>query len=134
MKGGKGRIDRQAVDAGLLGGLPQRGGGDVGVRFLAMPAQLQPPAEPRVQCEQCVGAGVVEHERRTGDVTGHARAQASVGPGRQKREHRVAQGVLGGIGRLPTDQGLDRRAVQAHRRTSRSSVGTGSRGPDGSSG
>ena len=56
-------IDRQAVDAGFLGGFAQCGGDDVGVGVLAVPAELQPPAEPRMQRQQCVGAGVVEHQR-----------------------------------------------------------------------
>ena len=101
---------------------------------LAVPAQLQPPPEPRMQRQQCVGAGVVEHERGAGDVARHAFAQAAVGPRGKERQHRVPQRVLRGIGRTPTRQRLDGRLVQAHLRTSRPSVGTGSRGPDGSSG
>ncbi len=66
---------------------------------LAVPAQLHPPAEPRVQRQQRVRAGVVEHERRAGDVTRHAFAQAAVGAGGQERQHGVPQRVLAGIGR-----------------------------------
>ena len=61
---GQHRIDAQVVDAGFLGGLPQRGGDDIGVGVLAMPAELQPPPEPRMQRQQRPGSGVVEHERR----------------------------------------------------------------------
>ena len=61
----------------------------------------------------------------------HSRRQR-VGPGEQERQHGVPQRVLRGIGRPPTGQQLDGRLVQAHLRTSRPSVGTGSRGPDGS--
>ena len=42
----------------------------------------------------------------------------------------VPQAVLGGIGRLPLCEHLDRRRVQRHLRTNRSPVGTGSRGPE----
>ena len=127
-------VDRQAVDAGFLGGFPQRGGDDVGVGLLAVPAQLQPPPEPRMQRQQRAGAGVVEDERRAGDMAGHALAQAAVGPRGEERQHRVPQRVLRGIGCPPIRQRCDGRCVQAHLRTSRPSVGTGSRGPDGSSG
>jgi hypothetical protein len=127
-------IDRQTVDAGLLGGFAQRGGDDVGVGLLAVPAQLQPPAEPWVQRQQRVAGGVVEDECGAGDMTRHAATQAAVGPCGEERQHRVPQRVLRGIGCAPIGQHCDGRLVQAHLRTSRSSVGTGSRGPDGSCG
>ena len=127
-------IDRQVVDAGFLGRFAQRRGDDVGVGLLAVAAELQPPAEPRMQRQQCVGAGVVEDQRRAGDMARYALAQAAVGPRGEERQHRVPQRVLRGIGCAPTRQRRDGRLVQAHLCTSRPSVSTGSRGPDGSSG
>ena len=49
------RVDRRPVDAGFLGGLAQRRGGDVGVAVLAVPAELHPPAEPGVQGQAASG-------------------------------------------------------------------------------
>ena len=43
---------RRPVDAGLLGRLAQRGGDDVGVAVLAVPAELHPAAQPRMQGQQ----------------------------------------------------------------------------------
>ena len=108
VQGGHPRIDGQILDAGFLGGFAQRRGDDVGIGVLAMSAELQPPAEPWVQGEQRAGSGGVENQRRRGDMTGHAVAPAGVRPGEQKGQHRMPQGVLGGIGCLPTGQKLDR--------------------------
>ena len=51
VQGGQMRIDGQILDAGFLGGFAQPRRDDVGVGVLAVPAELQPPAEPRVQGE-----------------------------------------------------------------------------------
>ena len=127
-------LDLQPEDAGLLGRLAQGGGGDVGVAVLAVPAELQPPAEPGVQGQQGVRSGVVEHQRGGRDVTGHALPLARILAGKHEREHRVPQRVLGGIGRVPGGQRFDRRLTEGHLRTSSPSVGAGSRGPDSSAG
>ena len=64
----------------------------------------------------------------------HSRLHAS-SRREHERQHRVPQGVLRGVGRLPGGQRLDASdCVEAHLRTSRPSVGAGSRGPDGSAG
>ncbi len=42
-------VDPQAVDTGFLGGLAQGRRDDVGVVLLAVPAQLDPSAQPRMQ-------------------------------------------------------------------------------------
>ena len=83
--------DPQAVDAGFFGGLPQRCRHDVGVGILAVPAQLDPPPQPRMQRQQHLTAGVVEHQRRRRDVARHAFPKAGVLPGVQERQHGVAQ-------------------------------------------
>ncbi|GAC1401532.1 MAG: hypothetical protein NVSMB60_16750 [Mycobacterium sp.] len=134
MQRGERGIDGQVVDAGFLCGFTQRGGDDIGIGPLAMAAELQPPAEARVQGQQRAGAGVVEDERRTRDMARHALAKAAVGACGEERQHRVPQRVLRRIGCVPTCQRFDGRLVQTHLRTSRPAVSTGSRGPDDSSG
>ncbi len=73
------RRDLQAGDPGLLGGLAQRRGAQRGVARLAVAAELDPPADARVQGQQHVLARGVEHERRGRQV---ARARRS---GRRRR-------------------------------------------------
>ncbi len=121
-------FDAQAVDAGFFGGLAQRCRHDVGVGILAVAAQLDPPPQPRMQRQQHLTAGVVEHQRRRGDMSRHARAKAGVVARVQKRQHRVPQRILLAVRRLPLAQQRDGRLANAHLRTSRSLSGTGSRG------
>ena len=83
--------DPQAVDAGFFGGLAQRCRHDVGVGILAVPAQLDPPAQPWMQGQQHLTAGVVEHQRRRRDVARYAFPEAGVVAGIQKRQHGVTQ-------------------------------------------
>ena len=134
VNGGQHRVQAQTVDPGLLGGLPQCGTDDIAVGVLAVPAELKPSSEPRMQGQQHVLAGVVDDERRGGDVAGLAGPLATVGPGGQKCQHRVAQRILIGVRRVPVRQHRDRRLAHAHRRTSWSPVGAGSRGCGGSIG
>jgi len=58
-RGGLG-IDREVVDAGFLGRFAQRRRDNVGVGLLAVAAELELSADPRMQRQQCVGAAVVE--------------------------------------------------------------------------
>ena len=51
-------------------------GEDVVVVFFAVPAQLHPSAQSRMQGQQHLTAGVVEHQRRRGDVPRRALATA----------------------------------------------------------
>jgi hypothetical protein len=75
------RIDLQILDAGLLGRFPQRGGGEPGVTVLAVPTELHPTPDPRMQGQQHVRAIVREHHGRCGEVAGNARSSAGVRTG-----------------------------------------------------
>ena len=92
---------------GFLGRFAQCGGDDVGVGFFAVSAELQPAAEPRMQCQQCTGAGVVEDERGAGDMAGYVLAQTAVGPCGKECQQCVPQRVLRGIWCAPTRQRRD---------------------------
>ena len=72
MHGNEFGVHPQAGDPGFLGGLAQRSGHEVVVFVFAVPAQLHPPAQPRVQSQQHPAAAVIEHQRRSGDVSGYA--------------------------------------------------------------
>jgi hypothetical protein len=85
------RCDVQAVDAGFLGGLSQCCRDNVVVGVLAVPAQLHPTAKSRMQSEQDLAAGVVEHQRRGGDMSRYTLAKAGVVARMQERQHRVPQ-------------------------------------------
>ena len=117
------RVDRQAGDARLLGGLAQGGGDDVGVAVLAVPAELQPAAEPRMQRQQGLRSGVVEHQRGGGDVAWHASSSARIFVSEHERQHRVPQRVLSGVGRLPGGQRLERGFAEHRHLRTREPVG-----------
>ena len=93
--GGQFGRDAQVGDAGFLGGLAQRRGDDIVVVVLAVPAQLHPATQPRVQGEQYLSAAVVEHQCRSGDVARDALAPAGVVAGLHEGQHRVPQRILG---------------------------------------
>ena len=107
---------RQSVDSGLLLCLAECGRDDVGVGHFAVATQLNPPAQPRMQRQHGLSAGVVEHQGRSGDVPGDAGPLTRVGPGQHECEHGLAKRVVCGVGRLPGRQNLDHRLMEAHRR------------------
>ena len=109
------RRDLQAGDPRLLGGLAQRRGAQRGVARLAVAAELDPPADARVQGQQHVLARGVEHERRGGEVAGHAGAVAGVGgAGVEEGQQRVLQRPLGLVAAAPTRRSSAAATAGAH--------------------
>ena len=107
------RVDAQPVDPGLLGRLPERDRGQVGVAVGVAPG-LEPAAQLAVEQEHDPLGGVVDHQGRAGQVTGEARAVEGVVVGVHEVEDRrpVLLGVgvdVGGVDEPAGDREIARR-------------------------
>src|SRR5690606_17286920 len=106
------RVDRQPVDARLLGGLPQRGRRQTRVARFAVPAELHPRTEAAVQAQQHPGGAGVDHQGAGGHVAGTVGPGHGRGAGPQQGERPVAGRAGDGVGRGPPGHHRRRVGVQ----------------------